>query len=576
MTDDPNRRAAARLTRRAILVGLLVLVACSAARVWLIQHTVVIAKDGTVYIDMAEAFDRTWADPDAHLSDVVRDYDYHPGYPAAVAAVNRLVGRCLSSDPAEAWDLAGQWTSFAAGVLGTLAVWCLGGVLFGWPTAWIGTLLFGLSRKWSTLGADVLSDALAVCLGLWALVLAVVVVRRLGRGGGWTALLAAACGLLAGAGYLVRPEIALVAAVAVLAWIIQAVQGRAKWGPTLAAAAAAGLATFNVALPYMLSIGKLTGKKSFTLIVPGAVLAAAIVAIAAIGRWKGRRVAVWAFGAGLGLAAIGAVCFAAATEWGVLTWLPKGLFEWLTELQAATHAIIAATAVVGLIALLLRPFWSDLAADPLVPPLRPGATVLLVCLQACLLVVLLALYRQAGYISDRHLMLSAAVFAPLASVGASAAAALVVRVGRDLHLPTFPRATVVVIVLVAAAFTAARTLRPLHDDHGTYRQAAVFVAERAAPGEIVWANSSYISHYGGVACRRIPAGDNGRFDLVRLNRMARHNQPPRFLILSRRDREAIEPLIVSGDLREVAVFLLRSDKPSKSDVFVYALGGLAP
>jgi hypothetical protein len=569
-TDDLSRDCPAGLTRQAVLVGLLVLAACLVARVWLIDHTVVIAKDGTVYVEMARTFDRTSADPQASLSGAVRDYDYHPGYPAVVVFVNRLIGPRLSDDPAEAWDLSGQWISLVAGVLGTAAVWCLSGMLFGWRTAWIGPLLFGLSRKWATLGADVLSDALAVCLGLWAVVLAVMVVRRLHRGGGWTVLLAAACGLLAGAGYLVRPEIAIVAAVAALAWIVQAVQGRAKWGTTLAAAAAVLLVTVNIALPYVLAIGKLTGKKSFALFIPGLLFAAAVVALAAIGRRKGRLAVFHSICAMLGMTVIGVICYAAVTGWEGVFWIPKGLFEWISELQAATHAIVAAAAVVGLVVLLLKPLWPTLAADPLVPDLRPGATVLLICLQASLLVVLVALYKQAGYISDRHLMLTAAVFVPLAGVGASSAAALVVRIGRDLHLPTFPRATLMVVVLAAATFTTIRTLRPLHEDHGTYRQAAGFVARRS---EVVLANSAYIAHYGHRSFRRIPVDDEGRIDLVKLSRMARQNRSPWLLVLSRRDSEAIEPLLTSGDVREVIRFLLRPGGSSKSDVFVFSLGG---
>ena len=522
---------------------------------------------------MAREFDRSWSQPESSFADAARSHAYHPGYPVAFATVNRLIGGWLSDDPDAAWDLAGQWTSLAAGVLGTLAVWCLGGMLFGWRGAWVGALLFGVSRKWSCLGADVLSDALAVCLGLWAIVLAVVVIRQLRRGAGWSILLAAACGLLGGAGYLVRPEVAVVVAIAALSWLVQPIRGRAPWGITLGAILAAVLTTFNIALPYVLTIGSLTGKKPFMLLVPGVLLVAGVVLVAAIGRRKGRRAAALATVALVGLVVIGAAVFAALIGWDSLAWLPGGLLELLGESVAAMHAIVTAAALVGLIALALRPLWPALAADPMIPSLRSGATMLFVCLQACLWGILLALYRQEGYISDRHLMLSAAMFVPLAGVGLSAAAALVVRIGKDLRLPTWPRATVAVMVAIAAVFAIGHTLRPLHEKHGPYRQAAEFLAPRVGSDELVLTNSPYIAHYGRLRQRRIPADDSGRFDTDRLARMLAHNRSLRYLALARRDQPMLEPLIASGHAEEAAVFPLRSDETSKSDVFVYALSG---
>ncbi|MFW5842839.1 MAG: hypothetical protein ACOCW6_02850, partial [Spirochaetota bacterium] len=41
-----------------------------------------------------------------------------------------------------------------------------------WRAAWMATALWAVSRKWVALGADVLSDAAAVSLGLTALLLA--------------------------------------------------------------------------------------------------------------------------------------------------------------------------------------------------------------------------------------------------------------------------------------------------------------------------------------------------------------------------------------------------------------------
>ena len=108
-----------------------------------------------------------------------------------------------------------------------------------------------------------------------------------------------------------------------------------------------------------------------------------------------------------------------------------------------------------------------------------------------------------------------------------------------------------------------------------YRQAADFFAYRS---EVVLANSPYIAHYTHARnpLPRIPADDSGRLDLARLRRMARQERTPQMLVLSRRDSEAIKPLIASGDLREVAVFQNRPDRPSKSDVFVFSLGGQTP
>ena len=261
-------------SRRRWLGLLLVLCVCLALRAWVVDHTDVIARDGTVYITMA----RQWT---TAPSEVIRNYDYHVGYPVALLEVHRLLAPLGLGEDLRSWELAGQLVSLIAAAAATVALWLLTGMTWGWRVAWVTALVFSLGRKWVDLGADVLSDSLAVAFEMWAIVLALAALDRLEKRSPWALPLAAATGLIAGLGYLVRPEALLPLGLAAAAWLACRFRGRSTWRLTGGAVVLAVAAALFCVLPYALAIGGLTKKKHLSDFVQG--LAAPALPLAQIG-----------------------------------------------------------------------------------------------------------------------------------------------------------------------------------------------------------------------------------------------------------------------------------------------------
>ena len=551
----------------SLLFGLLVVsVSALLIRTWLIRHTPIIARDGIIYVAMAQDLESALDGGDS-LAETVQRYDYHPGYSFVMALVHRTVAS--DSDPTEAretWELVGQCTSLVAGVLATVGVWVLGGCLFGFRSAWVGALLFGISRKWSALGADVLSDALAVCLGIWALVLTIVVLRMLSRRTVLPIILAGVCGLLSGAGYLVRPEIGMVAIIAAMTWTVGLIGRFNRWRQTLGTIVAVGAGAAACALPYALVIGGLTGKKPTSLIAPGAAAVVVTIAVAMLVRAKRRRLAL-----GLVLAVITAgvavifITSAGGADWA---WLPLALAELFSELPDAAPVVMVAS-LAGLVTLVVRWIHPPAVPGPDVPSARPEGALPIVCLQLFLWGMLLALYRTSGYISHRHLILSAASLAPLAGVGATAAAGILVLTSRRLGRPIPMRAMLGVVVTVVAALLFSHARRPLHEKQGPSRQAAEQLALLVSAGDVVLVNSPYIAYYGNVPTRHLPNED--RLSEASLLQLLAADANVRYLVVSRAHSTELGPSPANGRLRQQRVCRLRDDRNSSADVIIYAV-----
>ena len=160
------------------------------------------AQDGLKFLRVARAFR---AEP---WTQVIRDSDQHPLYPAAIAALHPLVA-IFAGDSADSWRIAAQGVSALASILSLIPIFGLAGMIFDAPTAAVAALLFAVLPIPAELGRDTLSDPLALLGVAWSLNLGATALRsgRLGP--------AIGCGLAAGLGYLTRPE-AAIAPVAVL------------------------------------------------------------------------------------------------------------------------------------------------------------------------------------------------------------------------------------------------------------------------------------------------------------------------------------------------------------------------
>jgi hypothetical protein len=439
-----------------VLLGLLAVTA--GVRLWLIDHTEIIASDGIRYIEMA----RQWGQDPAG---VIESYDYHVGYPLLIRGAHALLGGLLPAG-LEAWHVAGQWVSLVFSLAAVAAMYLLAVQAVGRRTAWIAALLWAVGCKWSHLGADVLSDAPAVAFQLWALLVGTWMVRRLRRPGKPSCGLALAlvAGLLAGAGYLIRPE--SLAVVGVL-WILLAGlvwQKRRQWGRCAVAGAVMLAAALLAASPYMIAIGGFSKKKSLSEIVHAPAAVAAVRAVPA------------------GL-------FADA-DYFVLRHLLNMLFE-------AMHPVPGVLAVLWLLSR-LRPLVSKAPVPAVLEArLRPMGRWLIPACMAVYLPIACGLYMNVGYMSHRHVLVPAAVIAPLAGLGVVHLAGLgcwaLARQGRRLrrgHL------AVVIALVTAACMAGLHTLRPLHEGKAQYRLAGLWLRDhRQVPAGRLLTDSAWVLHY---------------------------------------------------------------------------------
>jgi hypothetical protein len=172
-----------------------------------ISQTTLPAQDGLKFIRIAHEFQKQqWAD-------VVRGADSHPLYPALIALAEPLVVPFTGQGPS-AWRTAAQIVAVIASIGLILPIYGLTCMLFDRRIATMAAALAVLLPRAAELGHDTLSDS----LGLMCTFLAFWLGARSMRWGDWKG--AGAAGLVAGAGYLARPEVALVPFAFALAWLV--------------------------------------------------------------------------------------------------------------------------------------------------------------------------------------------------------------------------------------------------------------------------------------------------------------------------------------------------------------------
>lgn len=453
-----------------------VLVLAVLPRAWAVWHTEVIQRDGVTFIRYARLLT---TDPSA----AVAQFDQHVGYPWLLKTVHAAVAvRLAEPDGVEGWELSGQLVSLVAGVLATLGVWAWAGLAIDWRVAWVGAGMFAVGRKWAMLGADVMSDATALALWVWAVVGAVWLAKRQSACGGtgarlamWRAgLLAGGVGALAGAAYLVRPE---GLGALVVAWVVWTwgwmrggaglgVGGLGRWGGMLVVS---GVAAAAVAGPYMAAIGGLTKKKAVGELIPVSLSVPAEPALLAMGG-PARDFATPLAVVAQTVEAIHPVVFGWVGVWAVLL---------------AVHVSIPRSWRLAF----LR--W----------PRGPGAVAVwtTVVLYA---VVAARLHLTAGYLDWRHCMALAFALVPLAGAGLLAVVDFFAVLASPLRLKslTVPRfvawqwAWVFPVVLVATGW---QSFRPLHA-HNSYVMAAAERLQSELPGRgdgFIVTNLPWVLHY---------------------------------------------------------------------------------
>lgn len=445
--EAPSRR---RLAGQLALV----LAVCLALRVWLVVKGDLISRDGTIYVALAEEWDRGGS------AELARAYPQHLGYPLTMVGVHRALTPLGLPPGRDGWELVGRSISLTASLGAMAALWLLAGMTFNWRVAFLAAIVFGVGEKWAGDGADVLTDPLAVCLQMWALAMALLAARKLATSRLHSAALAAGAGLLAGLGYLVRPEAMLMVPAAAGLWIIERFRLRRPWGRTLLCVLLAVVCAAACALPYMLLIGGFTRRIIFQ---------PAIVASPAI------------------LAAAGVENYVAPIQ------LANKMFEAMNPVLAVLACLYLA-GYIGMQWLILR--LPNAVQHAYLPPRRDGG-VLTLLVAGLLLPVLIVHYIQLGSLSYRYLLTLAMLLAPMAVVGGLMLAEWLLWVPKRLwwrvtsNWLVYPGAAAVVIGMLT------QSLQPKHAEQAGFRQAGVLVAGKVGRTAQLVSDSSWVLYYAG-------------------------------------------------------------------------------
>jgi hypothetical protein len=398
-------------------------------RLWVIARTEVAARDSVGYVRYALRLER---EP---LTTVLLEGEQPPGYPAVVMLVSWPVRAWRGDSGPDTMVLSCQLASALMAVLSIIPTLLLGRELGGRQVGWIAAGLFLCLPTWLRLTSDGLSEGTFLFWLAMALWLGVRGLRRPSVGA------FAACGLMAGAAYLTRPE-GLEVAVAIGAVLLGRqllATVRQPWRRAVPQMLALGIGVLIVGGPYAATIGGLSNKNTVRGVI-GDTVNDPDGLLPKYGHAAGRMLlAAWFHESG-GL----------GSRWA---WAAQAL---TLETFRAFEFFGLALALIGLV--VFRPRGGT----------GPARTALvgIIVLHA---LILCRMGSLSGYLSERHTLLF--VFA-----GSFSAAAGVVWLGR--FIPRVPAGALTAGLLVAGLLTAGPALlKPLHYNRAGHKAAGQWLAK---------------------------------------------------------------------------------------------------
>lgn len=493
----------------------------------IIAQTHVTARDSIGFMRLARHLD---SPPDGMSRwDVIRQAEQPPGYSATIWAVSRLMGD--RADSVHAMVLSAQLAAAIVAVLTVVPMYFVGRRLFTRNIATLAVGLFQILPVYAQISSDGLADSLFLFLAAMSVWMGVM---GLQDGRTLSCLLA---GIASGLAYLVRPEgviLAFALGVVLLASILTRKQ---RWSSALVPGAALLTGLLLVAMPYVVTIGKLTNKPT------GENLLNWILGRETEPTWHQpqaaapSRILVAAFWHGS----------PDQTESQTI-WAAQSLVQ---ETFKSFHYASAILALIGLVALSRR-----LRQEP--------ALLLLLVLAALHAGLLWVMAAKIGYVSERHtlLLVMLGCFFTAAAVPLfgrwTASWALIQRGNAQLW-------TVVVAgLLIVTALPSA--IRPLHPNRAGHRHAGEWLAQHAEPNAEIVDPFCWAEFYAGRGWDPQPpswTGATPTYIVLEPNNDNPHARlplmaPARSMAL---DREAVYhwPENVPLDQAEVVVFRLATD-----------------
>lgn len=450
-----------RMRRWGFLIGAMLLLL--GLRVYVLTHTEVIARDGITYVKMA----RVW---ETSPSQAIQGDDYHVGYSVAISALHTVLETCgLVSGPG-GWDVSGQLVSLLAGMLAMLGIWAWTRKCFPGDdrVALLSVLLFGVTKKWSAMNVDVLSDSLSGCFMVWAFVLVLHAIQLHRKGSWWMVGAGVFAGVISGLGYLVRPEGLAVAVFGFVAFLSAGALKRAGRAKALLSAFGCLAASVIVGLPYMIAIGGVTKKKSIFDMLQSV-----------IGKVDGKTQGMLATLAG------------GEGDWGSL------VGQLLGEMVDCMHPILALLLVTWIVTVVLGRLFPVILSDAriaLMPKRYPGICLVLVML--VYLPITWMLMKTAGYLSYRHMLFPVLLCIPLCGTGCMILSEIAYKMVFFFRLPRwFAELSWGLVPAGLVLGLGIHAMAPLHEGKGVYRDMGFELASLAESGDSVLSGSGWVSHY---------------------------------------------------------------------------------
>lgn len=176
----------------ALYLTVLMAVALSVG-IYLIATTVVIAKDGTGFIQFAQGMDSS------PVESVKANYQ-HPGYSFMILCCHRLVGFFCDTFTLSSWIYSAQAVTLVFRLLAIVILYYLGRILVGPRSCFWAMIILIVLPAPTEYGSDALSDWPHLFFLFSAMLSLILGAQRK------SAIFFGLAGVLAGLGYLVRPE----------------------------------------------------------------------------------------------------------------------------------------------------------------------------------------------------------------------------------------------------------------------------------------------------------------------------------------------------------------------------------
>jgi hypothetical protein len=174
---------------------LILLIIALALGIYVLCTTVLMAKDGVTFISYAQNLTTSF-------KNVLESNEQHPGYPALIAAAHEIVKRIAQIAPPMDWVYSAQSITLVCRLLAIVAIYFIGKLTVGIRHSFWAVLILIALPKPAGYGSDTLSDwphLLFLMTGFLVLMIGT-------RDNCWWCF--GLTGLLAGMGYLIRPECA--------------------------------------------------------------------------------------------------------------------------------------------------------------------------------------------------------------------------------------------------------------------------------------------------------------------------------------------------------------------------------